>query len=82
MDYRVQVRIEDGFWLADVPQLEGTHTYARNLKELRNRVREVIALTLDLPEGAEAALGLQWELSIEAKSYSTPGLIEDQLYGE
>ncbi|MFG2046034.1 hypothetical protein ACGFIW_01220 [Micromonospora sp. NPDC048935] len=59
--YRVVVTREAGAWLADVPELDGTHTYARNLPGLDQAVREVIALTEDLPNGAEATLRLAYE---------------------
>lgn len=59
--YRVVVTREDGAWLADVPDLEGTHTYARNLPGLDQSVREVIAMVEDLPDGAEAGLQLAYE---------------------
>lgn len=61
LTYKVIVTREDGAWLADVPELEGTHTYARNLPGLDTSVREVIALAEDLPEGAEAGLKLTYE---------------------
>lgn len=59
--YRVVVTREDGAWLADVPDLEGTHTYARNLPALDQSVREVIAMVEGLPEGAEAGLKVAYE---------------------
>ncbi|MEV0214388.1 hypothetical protein [Micromonospora sp. NPDC050695] len=59
--YRVIVTREDGAWLADVPELEGTHTYARNLPGLDQAVREAIALSEDLPDGAEPTLRLAYE---------------------
>jgi predicted RNase H-like HicB family nuclease len=42
--YRVVVTREDGRWLADVPGLEGAHTYARSLPALDQAVREVVVL--------------------------------------
>ncbi|MDX6246264.1 MAG: hypothetical protein QOE76_3987 [Frankiales bacterium] len=61
--YRVVVIREGDDWLADVPQVPGVHTFARNLPSLNLAVREAVALALDLPEGAEAeqALALDWE---------------------
>ena len=38
---------EDGFYVADVPELQGCHTQARNKKDLMKRVKEVIALCLE-----------------------------------
>ena len=59
--YRVVVTREDDAWLADVPDLPGAHTYARNLPSLDQSVREVIAMIEDLPDGAEANLRLTYE---------------------
>ncbi|MGH3932437.1 MAG: type II toxin-antitoxin system HicB family antitoxin [Pseudonocardiaceae bacterium] len=48
--YRVIVTREDGSWLADVPELEGAHTYARTLSALDRAVREVVVLVADRPD--------------------------------
>lgn len=61
MTYRVIVTREGDAWLADVPGVEGTHTYAKNLPGLDRNVREAIALAEDLPDGAEAGLALEYE---------------------
>lgn len=61
MAYRVVVNREDGRWLADVPDVPGTHTWAKNLVGLDASVREAIALAEDLPEGAEPELELSYE---------------------
>lgn len=53
MSYTVEVTREGDAWLANVLELEGAHTYARNLVALDQAVREVIALSLDLPEDVE-----------------------------
>lgn len=60
--YRVVVTREDDNWLAGVPAVEGTHTYAKSLVKLDHEVREVIALALDLAQGAESTLELDWEI--------------------
>ena len=57
--YRVIVTHEDHAWLADVPELAGAHTYARNLESLDRYVREVIILAADLPD--DARVDLTWE---------------------
>lgn len=49
------------FWLADVEDLDGAHTYARSLAALDRYVREVIVLAADLPDEAEDAICLTWE---------------------
>lgn len=61
--YRVVVTHEQGWWLADVPELAGTHTAVESRDELEPAVREAIALALDLPEGPEAeqSFALLWD---------------------
>lgn len=59
--YRVFVTREDGMWLADVPELEGSHTFARSLPSLNKAVREVIVLAADLPDEAMPDLELEFE---------------------
>jgi len=44
---------EEGYYVASVPALKGCHTQARNLNTLMKRVREAIALYLDV-KGARA----------------------------
>lgn len=56
----VVVTREDGVWLADVPGLEGAHTYARSLPSLDQAVREVIVLAADLPDEAMRGLVLDY----------------------
>jgi DNA-binding NarL/FixJ family response regulator len=50
--YRVVVTREDDHWLADLPELQGAHTYARSLPALDQAVREVVVLAADLPDAA------------------------------
>jgi len=59
--YRVVVTREDGHWLADVPSLEGAHTYARSLPTLDQAVREIVVLATDLPDEAMPTLVLDYE---------------------
>lgn len=49
MSYHVIVTREDGQWLADVPELDGAHTWARSLPALDRAVR-VVVLAADLPD--------------------------------
>ena len=51
-------RDEEGYYVASVPALTGCHTQARSLDELMERVREVIALCLEVR--AEEAGGLEF----------------------
>jgi predicted RNase H-like HicB family nuclease len=39
---------EDGIYVASVPELEGCHTQAKTLDELRERVKEAIQLYLEV----------------------------------
>jgi predicted RNase H-like HicB family nuclease len=39
---------EDGIYVASVPELEGCHTQAKTLDELRERIREAIQLYLEV----------------------------------
>jgi predicted RNase H-like HicB family nuclease len=59
--YRVVVTREDGQWLADAPELQGAHTYARSLPALDQAVREVIVLAADLPDEAMRDLVLEYD---------------------
>ena len=59
--YQVIVTREGDAWLADVPGVSGTHTWAKNLPGLDRNVREAIALAEDLPDGAEAGLDLAYQ---------------------
>jgi len=45
-------RDADGYYVASVPALQGCHTQARSLDELMERVREAIAVCLEV-EGGE-----------------------------
>ena len=48
MKFKVLVeKDEDGYYVADVPELQGCHTQAKNKKELMKRVMEVIELCLE-----------------------------------
>lgn len=55
MMYTVEVTREDDAWIADVVDLPGAHTFARNLTALDAAVREVIDLVIDAPADAEPA---------------------------
>jgi hypothetical protein len=59
--YRVVVTREDGHWLADVPGLEGSHTYARSLPALDRAVREVVVLAEGLSDQAMSGLALEYD---------------------
>lgn len=63
MSHYVNVTRDGTQWLGEVPSLAGAHSYAGNLVALDERMREVIALVEDLPEGAEAGLALAWDYS-------------------
>lgn len=59
--YRVVVTREDDQWLADVPELQGAHTYARSLPSLDQGVREVVVLAADLPDEVMPHLELEYD---------------------
>jgi predicted RNase H-like HicB family nuclease len=42
---------EDGIYVASVPELEGCHTQAKTLDELRERIKEAIQLYLEVEPG-------------------------------
>jgi len=47
-------RDSEGFYVAHVPQLPGCHTQGKSLDEVMERIREAIALCLDV-EGSGAS---------------------------
>jgi predicted RNase H-like HicB family nuclease len=51
-------RDEEGYYVGSVPALPGCHTQARSLDELMDRVREAIALCLEVK--AEETNGLEF----------------------
>ena len=51
-------RDEEGYFVASVPSLPGCHTQARSLDDLMDRVREAIAVCLEV-EG-ESGEGLEF----------------------
>ena len=61
MKYHVVVIRDGDGWMADVPALPGTHTWAKTLRALDRNVREVIGMVEDLPRSAEAALDLEMD---------------------
>ena len=53
---------EDGYFVANVPELSGCHTQAKSLDELMKRAREVILLCLeaqDAPPKLAGFIGVQ-----------------------
>jgi predicted RNase H-like HicB family nuclease len=61
MRYHVVMTRDGAGWMADVPVLPGTHTWAKSLRALDRNVREVIGMVEDLPRSAEAALDLEMD---------------------
>jgi predicted RNase H-like HicB family nuclease len=47
---------EDGYYIAEVPQLRGCYTQAKTLDELMSRVKEVIRLCLEDEDVSDAEL--------------------------
>jgi predicted RNase H-like HicB family nuclease len=58
MSYHVVVTRDGDGWMADVPAIPGTHTWAKTLRALDRNIREVIGMVEDLPRSAEASLDL------------------------
>ena len=55
-------RDSEGFYVASVPQIPGCHTQARSLDEVNARIREAIALCLEVdgvPEQELEFVGIQ-----------------------
>ncbi|NLE40653.1 MAG: type II toxin-antitoxin system HicB family antitoxin [Lentisphaerae bacterium] len=51
---------EDGYFVASVPALRGCHTQAKSLDVLMKRVKEAIALCIEVEEpGANQFIGVQ-----------------------
>jgi predicted RNase H-like HicB family nuclease len=69
MSYHVVVTRDGDGWMADVPALPGTHTWAKTLRALDRNIREVIGMVEDLPRSAEAGL----ELDIDYRT-GDPGI--------
>jgi predicted RNase H-like HicB family nuclease len=49
-------RDEEEYYVASVPQLPGCHTQARSLDEVVERIREAIALCLEVEGEADSSL--------------------------
>ncbi len=59
MDREFNVVVErdsEGFYVASVPTLHGCHTQARSLDELIERIKEAIALCLEVEGGTTETL--------------------------
>lgn len=54
-------RDSEGFYVTSVPELKGCHTQARSLDELMERIREAIALCLEVQGEVEPleSIGVQ-----------------------
>jgi len=55
-------RDEDGYYVATVPSLPGSHTQARSLDELIERIREAMELYLEVEKDIEVGefIGCKW----------------------
>lgn len=72
--YVVIEKDEDGYYVADVPELPGCHTQAKSLDELLPRVKEAIKLYLEaFPQAEQPAefIGIQ---RVVIKSSALAGL--------
>jgi predicted RNase H-like HicB family nuclease len=65
MTYRIDIEMGDnGWWTVDIPSVPGAHSEGQTLARARHNAREVIALMLNLPEGAEESIELEEHLSL------------------
>lgn len=78
MSYRVVVTREEGQWLADVPELEGAHTFARSLPALDRYVREVIVLAAGLPDDAMPGLELDYVYDVREEAVRDAAVVREQ----
>lgn len=78
MSYRVVVTREDGQWLADVPELEGAHTFARSLPALDRYVREVVVLAAGLPDDAMPGLELDYVYDVREEAVRDAAAVREQ----
>lgn len=62
MTYEVVITHETDAWLADVPSVDGAHTYARTLGGLIKSVREVIILMDDLDDSASVEMTYRFDV--------------------
>lgn len=62
MNYKATVTMENQQWLASVDGLPGAHTFARTIESLRRGLREVVVLAADLPDDAQPAIELVFDV--------------------
>jgi predicted RNase H-like HicB family nuclease len=47
---------EEGYYIADVPELKGCHTQAKSINSLKERIKEAIKLCLEEGDGEYPAI--------------------------
>jgi len=55
----------DGTWSATADTVNGANTFGDSLAEVDRRIRESIAVTLDLPRGAEDAMDVALRIRVD-----------------
>jgi len=63
MDRKFQViieRDEEGYYVADVPELRGCHTQARSLDDLMDHIKEAIELCLEVEGNGDCVGSLEF----------------------
>lgn len=51
----VYERDEEGWWVAEIPEVPGCHTQGRTIAQARERIREALAVALDRRDATRAA---------------------------
>jgi hypothetical protein len=67
-------REPEGSWSASADEVDGAFTAGDSLAEIDRNIRESIAVSLDLPRGAEATMGIDLRVRIDA---DTDAIISD-----
>jgi predicted RNase H-like HicB family nuclease len=66
VNYTVTVwRESEGGWSASAQGVDGAFTTSDSLAEVERNIRESIAVTLDLPRGAEAEMGIELHVRVD-----------------
>jgi predicted RNase H-like HicB family nuclease len=74
--YRITIEADDnGWWTVSADDVRGAHSHGQTLARARENIREAIALMEDLPEGAEANMGLEERVVLPADVDAAVGAV-------